>query len=72
VIEYARTERITMIVIGARQHGRWTEIFAGSTVRRLSRLAARARIDVHIVAPRQTPDTLGSMTPVSGRKERSS
>ena len=67
LIESARTERITMIVIGASQHGRWAEIFAGSTARRVSRLAARAGIDVHIVAPRQTPDTSGDRDPVSGR-----
>jgi two-component system sensor histidine kinase KdpD len=55
LIEFARTERITMIVIGASQHGRWAGILADSTVRRVSRLAAEAGIDVHIVAPGQTP-----------------
>jgi two-component system sensor histidine kinase KdpD len=50
LIEFARSHQITQIVIGSRQCSRWAELTGGGpAVRRVSRLAARAGIDVHIL-----------------------
>jgi len=52
LIEFARSKQVTQIVVGASQRGRWQELISGgSVVERVSRQAARAGIDVHIVAP---------------------
>jgi two-component system sensor histidine kinase KdpD len=54
LIEFARDQQVTQIVLGASDRNRWQELISGgSVVRRISRLAARAGIDVHIVAPRE-------------------
>jgi two-component system, OmpR family, sensor histidine kinase KdpD len=51
LVEYAKKEQITQIVVGSSQRSRWRELSGGgSIVGRVSRLAARAGIDVHIVA----------------------
>ena len=51
LIEFARGKQVTQIVVGASQRSRWQELISGgSVVRRVSRRAARAGIDVHIVA----------------------
>ena len=54
LIEFARGKQVTQIVVGASQRSRWQELMSGgSTVQRVSRLAAKAGIDVHIVAPQE-------------------
>jgi two-component system sensor histidine kinase KdpD len=54
LIEYARNEQATQIVVGSSQRSRWQELASGgSIVTRLSRLATRAGIDVHVVALRE-------------------
>src|SRR6202042_1591415 len=54
MVEYAKNQQITQIVLGSSQRSRWRErVGGGSIVWRVSRLAARAGIDVHIVAPRE-------------------
>lgn len=54
LIEFARGEQVTQIVVGSSQRSRWRELISGgSTVRRISRLAAGAGIDVHIIARRE-------------------
>jgi two-component system, OmpR family, sensor histidine kinase KdpD len=54
LIEFARGKQVTQIVVGASQRSRWQELISGgSVVQRVSRLAARAGIDVHIVAPQE-------------------
>jgi two-component system, OmpR family, sensor histidine kinase KdpD len=56
LIEFARGKQVTQIVVGASQRSRWQELISGgSVVRRVSRRAARAGIDVHIVAPHEQP-----------------
>jgi len=41
-------------VLGSSQRSRWRELLSGgSTVTRVSRLATRAGIDIHIVARRE-------------------
>ena len=54
LVEYAKNQQITQLVVGSSQRSRWRELIGGgSIVGRVSRLAARAGIDVHIVAPRE-------------------
>jgi two-component system, OmpR family, sensor histidine kinase KdpD len=53
LIEFALQEKVTQIVLGASDRSSWRELVSGgSVVKRISRLAAEAGIDVHIVAPR--------------------
>jgi two-component system sensor histidine kinase KdpD len=60
LVEYAKSEQVTQIVVGSSQRSRWQELTGGgSTVGRVSRLAARAGIDVHIVALREVGVGLG-------------
>jgi two-component system sensor histidine kinase KdpD len=54
LVEYAKNEQVTQIVVGSSQRSRWQELIGGgSIVGRVSRLAAHAGIDVHIVALRE-------------------
>jgi two-component system sensor histidine kinase KdpD len=51
LVEYAKNEQITQIVVGSSQRSRWGELIGGgSIVGRVSRLAGQSGIDVHIVA----------------------
>jgi two-component system, OmpR family, sensor histidine kinase KdpD len=60
LVEYAKSEQVTQIVVGSSQRSRWRELIGGgSIVGRVSRLAARAGIDVHIVALREAGVRLG-------------
>jgi two-component system sensor histidine kinase KdpD len=60
LVEYAKSEQVTQIVVGSSHRSRWQELTSGgSIVGRVSRLAARAGIDVHIVAPREVGVGLG-------------
>jgi two-component system sensor histidine kinase KdpD len=53
IVGYAKQHQITQIVIGSSQRGRLQELLGGgSTVRKVSRSAAEAGIDVHIIARR--------------------
>jgi two-component system sensor histidine kinase KdpD len=53
IIEFARQRHVTQIVVGSSGRSRWQELMGGgSTVRKISRLAASADIDVHIIARR--------------------
>ncbi len=60
LVDYAKSEQVTHIVVGSSQRSRWRELISGgSIVMRVSRLAARAGIDVHIVALRDAGVRLG-------------
>ena len=53
LIGFARHQQITQIVIGSSQRSRWQEVMGGgSVVKRISRRAAEAGVDVHIIARR--------------------
>jgi two-component system, OmpR family, sensor histidine kinase KdpD len=53
IVEFAKKHQITQIVIGSSQRGRLQELMGGgSIVRKVSRGAADAGIDVHIIARR--------------------
>jgi two-component system, OmpR family, sensor histidine kinase KdpD len=55
LIEFARDEKVTQLFLGTSDRNGWQELVSsGSIVKRISRLAARAGIDVHIVAPHVT------------------
>jgi len=57
IVDYAKSHQITQIVIGSSQRGRLQEMMGGgSTVRKVSRAAAEAGIDVHIIARRGEDD----------------
>ncbi len=56
LMEFARQRQITQIVLGPSQRSRWQELLSrGSRVKRISRLASAAGIDVHIIARSQPP-----------------
>jgi two-component system sensor histidine kinase KdpD len=53
IVEFAKSHQITQIVIGSSQRRRVQELMGGgSIVRKVSRLAAEAGIDLHIIARR--------------------
>ena len=53
LVEHAKHQQATQIVIGSSQRSRWPEVIGGgSIVGSVSRLAGRAGIDVHILALR--------------------
>lgn len=57
LMDFARRQQITQIVVGSSQRSRWQELMGGgSTVRKLLRLADAEDIDVHVIARRQLPD----------------
>jgi two-component system sensor histidine kinase KdpD len=56
LIDFARDHQITQIVVGSSSRSRWQEVKGGgSIVRKISRLAAAAGIDMHIIARRDAP-----------------
>ena len=53
IIDFARQHQITQVVVGSSGRGRWQELMGGgSIVRKVSKLAGAAGIDVHIIARR--------------------
>jgi two-component system sensor histidine kinase KdpD len=60
VIDFAREHQVTQIVVGSSSRTRWQELKGGgSVVRKISRLAGDAGIDVHIIARRQVASQTG-------------
>ena len=54
LVAYAEREQVTQIIVGSGQRSRWQELIGGGSIAgRVSRLAARAGIDVHIMALRE-------------------
>ena len=50
LVEHAKSEQVTHIFLGSSQRSRWQALTGGSVPERVSRLAGRAGIDVHIMA----------------------
>lgn len=48
LVAFARTEKATQLVLGASKRGRWFELWHGSFIARVSRLASG--IDIHVIA----------------------
>ncbi|HVX21566.1 MAG TPA: universal stress protein [Acidimicrobiales bacterium] len=64
LIDFARRNQITQIVIGSSQRSRWQELIGGgSIVKRVTRRAAGADVDVHIIARRRDPERKVSRAP---------
>jgi two-component system, OmpR family, sensor histidine kinase KdpD len=62
---FAQQHQITQIVIGASQRNRWQQLTGGgSNVVRVIREAGAYGIDVHVIAPRDTPRTAASSATV--------
>ncbi len=60
LVDHARRDHVTQIVVGSSARSRWQELWGGgSTVRKVSRLAAAVSIDVHIIARREFAFDLG-------------
>jgi two-component system sensor histidine kinase KdpD len=56
LVEFALANQITQIVLGSSHRSRWQELTkGGSIVRKVSRRAATAEVDVHIIARRGSP-----------------
>ncbi len=61
LIEFARHQQITQIVIGSSQRNRRQEVLGGgSIVRRLTRAATTERVDLHIIARRDNEEDAGT------------
>ena len=57
LMDFARRQQITQIVVGSSKRSRWQELMGGgSIVRRVLRLADAEDIDVHVIARRYVPD----------------
>lgn len=73
IIDVAKTRQITQIIIGSSQRGRLRELLGGgSIVRRVSRAAAEAGIDVHIIARRhvdEPPEAVAGTNPPNQSSE---
>jgi len=60
LIDFARRQQITQIVLGSSQRSRWQEfVHGGSIVRKVQRMAGEAGIDVHTIARRELPGEAG-------------
>jgi two-component system, OmpR family, sensor histidine kinase KdpD len=63
LIDFARLHHVTQIVVGSSGRSRLQELFGGgSVIRKISRLAAPANVDVHIIARRDVPSDFGYAT----------
>ncbi len=63
LIDFARDRQITQIVVGSSSRSRWQELKSGgSIVRKISRLAAEAGIDMHIIARRDATHEASEIT----------
>jgi two-component system sensor histidine kinase KdpD len=59
IMEFARREQITQIVLGSTPTTRWQQLFgSGAVVRRVQKMAASSTIDVHIIALSVTPEEI--------------
>jgi two-component system sensor histidine kinase KdpD len=68
LVEFARGEKATQIVIGASRRGRWQEILRGSVVARIAREAQG--FDVHVIAQaeKKIVETDGAVTRTASRR----
>ena len=59
LMDYARKNQITQIVLGSSRRSRWEELTKGSVVRRILREAADVDTDVHVIARRDARHETG-------------
>ena len=55
LVQYAREQQITQIVLGSTRQNRWRQLVQGSVIRRVLRYAAETGVDVHVIARRSWP-----------------
>jgi len=55
LVQFARAENATQLVLGASQRSRWTELTRGSVINRVLREAGGS-IDVHVISPSSDPE----------------
>jgi two-component system sensor histidine kinase KdpD len=61
LMSFARRNHVTQIVVGSTGRSRFGELVGGGSIaQKLSRLAAPAAIDVHVIARRQDPPVYSS------------
>jgi two-component system, OmpR family, sensor histidine kinase KdpD len=65
LIEFARAENATQIVLGASRRSRWVELTRGSVINRVIR--ASGPIDVHVISSEE-PETEAPLTRPRGRR----
>jgi len=76
IARFAQEHQITQIVIGSSQRSRWQQLTGGgSNVTRVIKEAGPLGIDVHVIAPRETPKATASASPLpcaasAGRQRR--
>jgi two-component system sensor histidine kinase KdpD len=61
LVEFARAENATQLIVGASRRGRWRDLLGGSIVNRVVRLSGP--IDVHVISPEST-EPPGTASPV--------
>ena len=66
LVDYARANHITQIVLGSSRRSRWEERTRGSVVQKILREAAAAGVDVHVIARRDLPADLAEPEPGGG------
>ncbi|HUY22392.1 MAG TPA: universal stress protein [Acidimicrobiales bacterium] len=52
LVDFARENQVTQIVMGSSRRSRWEELTKGSVVQRVLRFAADCDVDVHVIARR--------------------
>jgi two-component system sensor histidine kinase KdpD len=52
LVDFARDNQVTQIVMGSSRRSRWEELTKGSVVQRVLRFAADCDVDVHVIARR--------------------
>ena len=65
LVDLARAENATQIVLGASARSRWRELFSGSVINRVIRLSGP--IDVHVISRPAEPD--GRRRPAAARRQ---
>jgi two-component system, OmpR family, sensor histidine kinase KdpD len=66
IARFAQEHQITQIVIGSSQRSRWQQLTGGgSNVTRVIKEAGPLGIDVHVIAPHETPKATASASPLS-------
>jgi len=56
LVQFARAENATQVVLGASQRSRWTELTRGSVINRVLREAGGS-FDVHVISPSSGPES---------------
>ena len=65
LVQFAKDNQITQIVLGASQRSRWEQVTSrASVVQRVLRFARQAGVDVHVIARWGDPGALSTTAPL--------